>query len=855
MNINRKIISALIALCVMFSILPAAALADETSGKCGDNLTWEYISSLNRLVISGSGDMYDYDYFSPPPWDSFKSSISYVQIGKNVTSIGAHAFSGLNKLTVLNASDSSLTKISENSFYFCSKLSVAALPQSLSEIGAYAFQSCSALYSIAFPNSLEKIGAYAFFGCKSIESVKIAQNVCEIGYLAFGSCTSLSSFEVSGQNKFFSSDADGRLYNADKTEILRCPPALSAESFTLPDTVTVIGSGAFEGCGSLKSIEFSPDNVKEIKGRAFQGCGFTEAVIYADISYSGDVYWNCKQLADVTIEDGPEYINTGFFAGCSALTEIKIPDSVQSIRATAFSRCSSLKNIDFGNGVKSIDEWAFQNCTQLEELVIPDNVENLYSNAFKNCTMLSSVYIGSGIKKLTTNVFEGDSALERITVSENNTSYSSDEYGILYNKDKTELVLFPIACTLEEYTLTPTTLVISAEAFSKNNNIKKINLNDGLKTINRRAFYGCAQLETIQIPNSVEEVGPEILVNTAYFKNNLTDGCVYSGDWLLDISSDITSITIAEGIKALADSCCSSYKLKSVYIPSSVEKLGQNAMSSTALEKITVSPDNAVFSSDENGILYSKDRKTLLLYPRSRQVTEFAVPEVEKIAPEAFKSVKNLTKIVLPETVKEIGSDAFSSCNNLTEIQLNEGLELLGKYALSSCYALEHVDIPSSLTVLEENTFYFCSSLKSVTVASSMQKISYGAFYFCSALKTVTYSGSPHQWKKIVIEEQNTPLENAEFEYTGPYTESTAEFSENSCMINISPINIPSGKKITAAGFSADGRLSDIQEALNNTSEIRITLNGDIEAVKIFVWDDLTPFVSVPETIKRSIAK
>ena len=119
------------------------ANADE-SGTCGTNLTWVYYESTHSLVISGSGDMYNFNTAyssSTPPWYKYQNDIVGV-----------------------------------------------ALPEGLTSIGNYAFYGCNCLTSVLIPNSVKSIGKQAFYECSGLISVTIPNNVTSIGYAAFESC-------------------------------------------------------------------------------------------------------------------------------------------------------------------------------------------------------------------------------------------------------------------------------------------------------------------------------------------------------------------------------------------------------------------------------------------------------------------------------------------------------------------------------------------------------------------------------------------------------------------------------------------------------------------------------------------
>ena len=119
----------------LFALLPMLAMAD-ASGKCGANLTWTYVSSTKTLMIQGTGAMDDYAPSSP--WYPYRTEITTLVMGSNVTSIGNFAFIG------------------------CSGLTSITIPNSVTSIGQCAFISCSGLTSVTIGSGVTSIGSDAF---------------------------------------------------------------------------------------------------------------------------------------------------------------------------------------------------------------------------------------------------------------------------------------------------------------------------------------------------------------------------------------------------------------------------------------------------------------------------------------------------------------------------------------------------------------------------------------------------------------------------------------------------------------------------------------------------------------------
>ena len=212
----------------------------------------------------------------------------------------------------------SVTCIGESAFAGCGLKSIT-IPNSVTTIGDYAFEGCTSLASITIPNSVMTIGFLAFEWCSSLTSVIIPNSVTNIGYRAFKNCSGLTSIKVENGNRMYDSrdNCDAIIETASNTLIAGCKNTI------IPESVTSIVFGAFDGCSGLTSITI-PNSVTTIGRAAFLGC-------------SG--------LTSVTIPNSVTSIGGSAFYGCSGLTSITIPNSVTSIGTSAFYECNVLEKV------------------------------------------------------------------------------------------------------------------------------------------------------------------------------------------------------------------------------------------------------------------------------------------------------------------------------------------------------------------------------------------------------------------------------------------------------------------------------------------------------------------------------
>ena len=463
---------------------------------------------------------------------------------------------------------------------------------------------------------------------------------------------------------------------------------------------------------------------------------------------------NIKNVKSVTIAKGVTSIGGYAFYNCSSLTSIEIPSSVTSIGKQAFYNCSSLTSIEIPSSVTSIGEWAFSGCRSLTSIEIPSSVTSIGEWAFSGCRSLTSIEIPEGVTSIGQSAFYNCSSLASINVEENNQSYCSED-GILFNKDKTELIKYPSKKTDKQYVIPSSVTSIGSYAFESCSKLTSIEIPSSVASIGKQAFYNCSSLTSIDIPSSVTSIGSYAFESCSSLTSiDIPSSVTSIGDYTFYGCSSLTSINIPEGVTSIGGCAflgCS--KLTSIEIPSSVTTIGNSAFNGCrSLTSIEIpSSVTTIGNSAFNGC---------------RSLTSIEIPNsVTSIGSNAFYNCSNLTSIDIPSSVTSIGAGAFHGCSQLTSIEIPEGVTSIGGSTFYSCSKLTSIEIPNSVTSIGSNAFYNCSNLTSIDIPSSVTSIGRSAFYNCSKLTTINYHGTEEQFKEIKIDSGNDYFKNATVNY------------------------------------------------------------------------------------------
>ena len=334
--------------------------------------------------------------------------------------------------------------IYDEAFRGCKALTEITVPEGVTHIGDYAFFDCYMAKSLSLPDSLKQIGKYTFNFCHGIKELTVPEGVISIG--------------------------DGAFYRIGELEKL-----------TLPQSLEILGTELAVDCDYL--------SYNEKDGVNYLGNAENPYLILVSASDSG--------ITEHTIPDSTRFIAEKAFSNCESLTKIVIGDGVTEIGAEAFYNCSSLSEVILGKNLKNISYDAFAFCKSLTEISLPDSVAFIDSGSFYNAG-LTEICIPKNVSFLGNEVFVGCVSLGNITIDDANPYYSSDDRGVVFNKDKTRLLFAPKAIS-GTYSVPDTVKEIADSAFSDCLSLTDVVIPQSTTLMGQYAFFGCKGLKSVQL--------------------------------------------------------------------------------------------------------------------------------------------------------------------------------------------------------------------------------------------------------------------------------------------------------------------------------------------------------------------
>ena len=386
-------------------------------------------------------------------------------------------------------------------------------------------------------------------------------------------------------------------------------------SVVIETGVTTIGYGAFSDCYELESVSI-PNTVTLIDGQAFSLCYSLRYVsIPSSITQIEDwAFFACDSLERIDVdENNPAYCNddAGVLYSKDRAVLIHAPGMLNGTYAIP-------------NGTRTIAEVAFYSCRYLTGITIPSSVTAIEDLAFGQCLGLRNVYIPASVVTLGDEVFNFCTALEGIWVDAKNPNYCNDDFGVLFNLEKTTLLQAPGAIS-GSYRIPNGVTTIGYGAFEYCGSLTNVTIPNSVISIESGAFSLCYNLTSVIIPSSVTRIGSYAF-----------------GD-----CNRLTAIWVS------ADNPCYSSDYKGVLLNKEQTEILQVPQGLAGEYKVP------------GGVRFIDEGAFAMCY----NLTSIAIPNgVTNIGNSVFSDCTSLRTVTIPGSITAIGEYAFAWCNSLTDV-------------------------------------------------------------------------------------------------------------------------------------------------------------------------------------------
>ena len=539
--------------------------------------------------------------------------------------------------------------------------------------------------SVTMPNTIVSIEANAFKD-GNITSITIPKSVTEIKSGAFGQMSHLTAINVDAANPNFRSDNGVLIEKKDSKEwVAAYPLARPDAEYTVPEGVYGVYTNAFQRASYLTKITL-PASLKESPSTA-EFNGYTSAQNLREIAVAaGNTAFKSvdgvllsadgkKLIAYPNGKAGSPSTNPAYqgVTGQPNASVYKVPDGVESIDQAAFAQVNGLTAIEL-NGVKKLAKGAFDKAVKLRNVLLGPSVDTIEDGAFG-----------------------GNNDLAAFDVDPANPNYAADN-GVIYTKNKEELVLFP-AGKAGEYTTLPTTKKIRNRAFYYAQKVTKVTFNSNLEIIDNDAFQATTKLAniTFEAPAKIKTIGT----------------FAFQGSGLTELN-----------------------------IPASLEVVSWSAFGSTKLKKVTVADGSQLQSINKEAFKGCKDLEEFTFEGSST---------LNKIQADAFSGDDKLKSFVIPEKVTVLERGAFNGASGLETITFKQPatMTIIGEGAFQNAKALKRIELPSTVTTISKDAFNTCSSLTEIVVPASVTSIDPTGFQECAKLEKFTVDKNNNVYSSV----------------------------------------------------------------------------------------------------------
>ena len=532
--------------------------------------------------------------------------------------------------------------------------------------------------SVKLPETITYIGSGAFSGTR-ITTLTIPKSVTTISQDGFLNMSTYPKFTVEEGNTCFYADADGALYSNDIKTLYMVPSTVSGIYYVKEGVETT--NYPFRGASNLTKVVW-PASIKYISGGGAPGIdsGCWGLTMY-EVSSDNKYYQSIEGLLCTKPTTNNPYVSL-----------IKVPFG-KSLTGTFVvpSAITALESLSLNPANVNLDKLDLNNVVVMHGLATSSQ-------------SIKEYHIGAAFKSYSGGIIHA-TQVSKFTVDAGNSYFSTDEYGVLFNKNKTTLVAY---CTA--------------------NNASSYIIPNTVDTIANCAFFLATHLQNIKVPHTVRAIGW---------------GGFRDCPSLTTLTFEDTNENPAQ-LKSLGElSLWGNYKLETITFPRSVEDVCQWSLAHcTGLKKIII-PNGSKLKKLESNCFYNTDNIESITFSGSCTL--------KNIDNAVFKDKAKLNNFVIPSTVTTIGTNAFQGCSGLTNLSFQDGsqIQTIGQGAFSDC-GITSITIPQSVQTIEREAFRNCSALTKVNLSKNTTSVSPEAFKYCSNLTDFTVDADNSTYSAVL---------------------------------------------------------------------------------------------------------
>lgn len=575
----------------------------------------------------------------------------------------------------------------------------------------------------------------------------------------------------------------------------------SLESMSFPK-LREICSEAFNGSG-IKEINL-PNTLESIGDFAFANCtNLASITINSNVVLGSGVFYKCSSLAEFSLPNELDSLGHDMFNGCKALKEISLPHALTKIPERAFFDCASLEKVYINANIVSIEKEAFAGCVKLQSIDFPASLKRIEKGAFDDCEGLTELFLPKSLEYVGPAAFI-EVKLDKLHYAGNLEDWMKVKIDIEATGTFYPNTTNPISNAKEFYLstglLTDLVIPVGVEtvtpwSFTGYLGLKSVTLPKWVKKVGEGAFFACLldkvviQSEELEVgkagfyvsdwyqeegisnvvvsKNLKKFTGPFPKANTIDYDGTLDDWLsiklglsnemfAYGGKGMLRINgTPVDEVTLPYGTWAVSNYQFAGMSLSTVYIPTSVRRIGKYAFSNcSALQKV-LRPANSARTYARTSFAASDESITVGDYAFwfDKKLTQIDIVEVvDSVGEKAFdgtvwleaqpaegmqiigKSVyaykgEAPATLIIPDGIVNICREAFNGQKNIMSAELPSTLKYISPYAFSECENLTSINLPNSLLSIAEGAFRSCGKLTGVELPNALEYIGDAAFY------------------------------------------------------------------------------------------------------------------------------